>query len=81
MEDSRQGKSEHAARRDETEEERLDRNLNELLQGLRVAQPGVQVLFAFLLVVPFQQGWAQVTQFGRPSITSPCCSPPAPACA
>ena len=65
MEDSRQGKSEHAARRDETEEERLDRNLNELLQGLRVAQPGVQVLFAFLLVVPFQQGWAKVTQFEK----------------
>jgi hypothetical protein len=50
-------------RRDETEEERLDRNLMELLQELRVALPGIQVLFAFLLVVPFQQGWAQVTDF------------------
>ena len=39
--------------RDETEEERLDRNLAELLGELRVALPGVQVLFAFLLVVPF----------------------------
>ena len=39
--------------RPETEEERLDRNLGELLGELRVALPGVQVLFAFLLVVPF----------------------------
>ena len=39
--------------REESEEERLDRNLDELLGELRVALPGVQVLFAFLLVVPF----------------------------
>jgi hypothetical protein len=57
------GRSEHAERRGESEEERLDRNLMELLQELRVAIPGIQVLFAFLLVVPFQQGWAQVTDF------------------
>ena len=44
-----------ASGREETEEERLDRNLGELLQELRVALPGVQVLFAFLLAVPFQQ--------------------------
>jgi len=55
--------SEGARRRGETEEERLDRNLGELLQELRVALPGIQVLFAFLLVVPFQQGWATVTDF------------------
>jgi Family of unknown function (DUF6328) len=55
--------SEHARRRGESEEQRLDRNLMELLQELRVALPGIQVLFAFLLVVPFQQGWAQVTKF------------------
>jgi Family of unknown function (DUF6328) len=55
--------SEHARRRGESEEERLDRNLMELLQELRVAIPGIQVLFAFLLVVPFQQGWANVTDF------------------
>ena len=48
---------------DESEKERLDRNFQELLQGLRVALPGVQVLFAFLLVVPFQQGYADVTEF------------------
>ena len=39
--------------REESEEERLDRNLLELLNELRVALPGVQVLFAFLLIVPF----------------------------
>ena len=63
MEGGRHVTSEQAARRDETEEERLDRNLNELLQGLRVDLPGIQVMFAFLIVVPFQQGWAQVTDF------------------
>src|SRR3954466_16175989 len=51
--------------RDETEEERLDRNLGELLQELRVALPGVQVLFAFLLAVPFQKGFEEVTQFQK----------------
>ena len=49
--------------REESEGERLDRNLSELLQELRVAIPGVQVLFAFLLVVPFQQGFTKVTPF------------------
>jgi hypothetical protein len=38
---------------------RLDRELNELLQELRVVLPGIQVLFAFLLTVPFAQ------RFGR----------------
>jgi hypothetical protein len=49
--------------RDETEAERLDRNLGELLQELRVALPGVQVLFAFLLAVPFQKNFTKVDQF------------------
>jgi membrane-bound acyltransferase YfiQ involved in biofilm formation len=49
--------------RDETPDERADRNMSELLQELRVALPGVQVLFAFLLAVPFQQRFAQVTPF------------------
>ena len=57
--------SQQAERRGESEEERLDRNLDELLQGLRVALPGIQVLFAFLLVVPFQQGWEGVTSFEK----------------
>jgi len=51
--------------RHETEKERLDRNLNELLQELRVALPGVQVLFAFLLTVPFQQGFSKATAFQK----------------
>jgi hypothetical protein len=51
--------------RDETEGERLDRNLNELLQELRVALPGVQVLFAFLLAVPFQQNFTEITEFQK----------------
>jgi hypothetical protein len=37
----------------ETHKERVDRELNELLGELRVALPGVQMLFAFLLTVPF----------------------------
>ena len=49
--------------RDETEQERLDRNLEQLLGELRVALPGVQVLFAFLLVVPFNQRFADITSF------------------
>jgi hypothetical protein len=49
--------------REESEHERLDRNLGELLQELRVALPGVQVLFAFLLTVPFQQGFTKITPF------------------
>jgi amino acid transporter len=47
----------------ESEKERIDRNFNELLQGLRVALPGIQVLFAFLLILPFQQGYLKVTDF------------------
>ena len=42
--------------RDETREERDDRNLLELLQELRVAGLGVQVLFGFLLALPFPPG-------------------------
>jgi hypothetical protein len=49
--------------RSETEKERLDRNLLELLNELRVALPGVQVLFAFLLVLPFYTGFDSVTRF------------------
>lgn len=58
-------KKERESGRDETEEERLDRNLGELLQELRVALPGVQVLFAFLLAVPFQKGFEEVTEFQK----------------
>ena len=47
------------------EEERTDRQLAELLQELRVALPGVQILFAFLLTVPFAQGFERVTDFQK----------------
>jgi hypothetical protein len=49
----------------EDKQERLNRELIELLNELRVALPGVQVLFAFLLVVPFQQGFTQVTELQK----------------
>lgn len=49
----------------ETEKERIDRELIELLNELRVTLPGVQVLFAFLLILPFQQGWSRVTEFQK----------------
>ena len=42
-----------------------ERQLIELLNELRVALPGIQVLFAFLLVLPFNQGFTSVTQFQR----------------
>jgi Family of unknown function (DUF6328) len=51
--------------RDETPAERADRNLSELLQELRVALPGVQILFAFLLTVPFSQGFTRLNDFQR----------------
>jgi hypothetical protein len=51
--------------RDESEAERLDRNLAELLQELRVALPGVQVLFAFLLAVPFQRNFTKINGFEK----------------
>ena len=44
----------------ESKGERLDRELMELLQELRVVLPGVQVLLAFLLTAPFQQRFAQL---------------------
>ncbi|MEU0520559.1 DUF6328 family protein [Streptosporangium sp. NPDC006007] len=44
---------------------RIDRELGELLQGLRVSVTGVQVLFAFLLTLPFQAGFPKVTPAGR----------------
>ncbi|HLV75506.1 hypothetical protein FHX41_5110 [Actinomadura hallensis] len=52
--------------RNETEFERLDRQLVELLQGFRVAVTGVQVLFAFLLIVPFSTHFDKVDDAGTP---------------
>jgi O-antigen/teichoic acid export membrane protein len=51
--------------RDESEAHRIDRNYNEMLQELRVAQTGVQILFAFLLGIAFQQRFATVNGFER----------------
>jgi high-affinity Fe2+/Pb2+ permease len=49
----------------EDRDERLDRELIEFLNELRVALPGVQVLFAFLLTLPFSNGWSRVTGLQR----------------
>jgi len=51
--------------RSEEEQERENRRMIELLNELRVALTGVQVMFAFLLTVPFTQRFAQVTEFQR----------------
>jgi hypothetical protein len=47
--------------RDETSLERWDRNFGELLQELRVAQTGVQILFAFLLTLPFTNRFGDIS--------------------
>jgi hypothetical protein len=52
-------------RRDESAAHRLDRNYGELLQELRVAQAGVQILFAFLLSIAFQQRFAELENYQR----------------
>ena len=49
----------------ESRSQRINRELIELLNELRVALPGVQFLFAFLLVLPFQQRGSQTTDFQR----------------
>jgi amino acid transporter len=49
----------------ESEEQRHNRELIELLNELRVALPGVQVLFAFLLAVPFANGFPKLSHFDR----------------
>lgn len=51
--------------RDETRAERIDRELVELLDDLRVGLPGVQFLFAFLLTVPFQARGRSIPAFDR----------------
>ena len=49
----------------ESKQERLDRELIEFLNELRVALPGVQVLFAFLLIVPFSQRYEALTDLQK----------------
>jgi len=50
---------------DDEEERRRDRQMIELLNELRIALPGVQILFAFLLTVPFTQRFPDLTSFER----------------
>ncbi|MFI6600540.1 DUF6328 family protein [Nonomuraea sp. NPDC050536] len=70
----------------ETHAERADRNFVELLQGFRVAVTGVQVLFAFLLTVPFSIGftrlgtvdrWLYLVALGAAALASICYIAPA----
>lgn len=49
----------------ETPKQRRDRELIELLNELRLAAPGVQVLFGFLLIVPFNSRWDETSTFER----------------
>jgi hypothetical protein len=51
------------AERGETDLQRLDRNFAEILQELRVAQTGVQILFAFLLTLAFTERFTQISAF------------------
>ncbi|MFD9500131.1 DUF6328 family protein [Streptomyces sp. NPDC060035] len=51
--------------REETQEERADRQWTDLLQELRVAQTGVQILFGFLLAVVFQPRFADLSTTDR----------------
>lgn len=52
-------------RQEETTQEKLDRELIELLNELRVMLPGVQALFAFLLIVPFSERFTETTTTER----------------
>ena len=54
-----------AVERNETELERCDRNLAELLQEVRVAQTGVQVMFGFLLAIVFTPRFRSISGFQR----------------
>ncbi|MFP1624414.1 DUF6328 family protein [Streptomyces sp. 5K101] len=59
-------RSDHGRRgRDETEEERADRRFGDLLQELRVAQTGGQILFGFLLTVAFQPRFTELSGTDR----------------
>ena len=51
--------------KDEDEKHRWDRNFSDLLQELRVAQTGIQILFAFLLTIPFSNGFPRTTPFQK----------------
>ena len=59
------GPSNPPAGRRETELERSDRNLIELLQEVRVVQTGVQILFGFLLTIAFQPKFEKLSSFQK----------------
>jgi Family of unknown function (DUF6328) len=49
----------------ESSQERINRNWNELLQELRVSQVGIQILTAFLLMLPFQRRFVELSDLQR----------------
>jgi len=51
--------------REETDEERLDRKFQDMLQELRVMQTGAQLTAGFLLTLPFQEPFADLDQFQK----------------
>ena len=62
---SDENKPGHGVRGPKDEHEKRDRQMIELLNELRVALPGTQILFAFLLTVPFSAGWGRLSFFQR----------------
>ena len=59
----------------ETEAERNNRNLTDLIQELRVATLGIQVLFGFLLSLPFTVRFTHLNDAQRDLTESVCCAP------
>ena len=55
----------HVEHDEEPRRERVNRELIELLNELRIALPGVQVLFGFLLAVPFSNGYRRISGFQK----------------
>jgi hypothetical protein len=55
----------HGEANGESDKARLDRELTEFLNELRVALPGIQILFAFLLIVPFSNGFSRIDDLDR----------------
>jgi hypothetical protein len=63
--DDQEPTSSEQARPGETEEQRADRNFNDILQELRVAQTGVQILFGFLLTMPLQSRFDRLDRYEK----------------
>jgi Family of unknown function (DUF6328) len=57
--------SSEQARPGETEDQRADRNFNDILQELRVTQTGVQILFGFLLTMPLQSRFDRLDRYEK----------------